>query len=68
MNDDFRNIKVINPKRLIKSIKEKDYLIYDCFGGESRGMTTDDLMWFPKFKKEGLIRDERIFSITAYEL
>lgn len=44
MKDDFRNIKVINPKRLIKSIQEKDYLIYDCFGGESRGMTTDDLI------------------------
>lgn len=42
--DDFRNIKVINPERLIKSIKEKDYLIYDCFGGEARGMTTASLI------------------------
>lgn len=44
MKDDFQNTKIINAARLIDSIKQKDYLIYDCFGGESRGMTTEDLI------------------------
>lgn len=44
MKDNSRNIKIINAARLIDSIKNNDYLIYDCFGSESRGMTTDDLI------------------------
>lgn len=44
MKDDFRDVKMINPYRLINSIKNKAYPIYDCFGGEARGMTTASLI------------------------
>lgn len=44
MKDDARNVKMINPYRLINSIKNKDYPIYDGFGGEARGMTTESLI------------------------
>ena len=50
MQDIFCRKRLIDAAHLIDSVKHKDYLIYDDFGGESWGMTTEDLI--------GLINNE----------
>lgn len=44
MKSGFGYKRLIDATRLINLIKQKDYLIYNDFGGESRGMTTEDIV------------------------
>lgn len=72
MKDSSSNIKIINAVRLINSIKNKDYLIYDDFGGEGRGMTTEDLIELinnePECNSLGICFDDLKEDIPPHDL